>query len=682
MLLNMQREKTLKIRVTEDDIRYSEKILLPNNLSFNKQRKEFIKNLDTIDLQAVPGSGKTTVLLAKLLILEKHLPFKDGSGILVISHTNAAVDEIKERIGNYCPRLFTYPNFVETIQSFVDRFLATPFYTNLYKRKIFRIDDDVYEEKTSNFSYIHFSGFSREEQNNAKRFLRVKNLFKTLRITLIDGRAVLTNGLFGKSLNYTKPKGNTKPQNYTDWSNLEKQKVEQWISCFKNKFLEDGILCFDDAYTLAMKYLKKYPLIKRLLQRRFCYVFVDEMQDMDKHQYTILENIFYDEGDSKSIYQRIGDKNQAIFSGEVKLENFWNIEGRDVLSIDGSCRFSKEIADVVKCFSLDGKPIEGKSVDKSVKPHLLIYTNGTTKNVLPKFVEIFKTKQNNGEIPYNIEKIIKAIGWRKKVTGTGKIAIKDYFPEFNETIQRSRVDYLNLKNYLFNIKGDYLKRNGLREIRKNILNSFLRALRYEGIHDSNGRYYTERQLLNFLAEQYKDSYQEIKLNLFLWCKDIFKGRAENVFKELKEYLPNFLHAVFEKDKISEKTSVFINGDTNNIPGGTGKNFMVNTNNNIYQYDGLEIEVGTIHSIKGETHTATLYMETFYNRLHESQRLKEFFKGNLITGNEKKLIKQSLKMAYVGMSRPKYLLCVAVHHDHVKDYLNEIPDDKWEKVEVK
>ena len=35
-----------------------------------------------------------------------------------------------------------------------------------------------------------------------------------------------------------------------------------------------------------------------------------------------------------------------------------------------------------------------------------------------------------------------------------------------------------------------------------------------------------------------------------------------------------------------------------------------------------------------------------------------------------------------MSRPKYLLCVAVHNDHVKDYLNEIPDDKWEKIEVK
>jgi len=75
MLSNMLWEKTLKMRVTDDDIRYPEKILLPNDVSFNEQRKEFIKNLDTIDLQAVPGSGKTMALLAKLLILEKHLPF-------------------------------------------------------------------------------------------------------------------------------------------------------------------------------------------------------------------------------------------------------------------------------------------------------------------------------------------------------------------------------------------------------------------------------------------------------------------------------------------------------------------------------------------------------------------------------------------------------------------------------
>ncbi len=37
------------------------------------------------------------------------------------------------------------------------------------------------------------------------------------------------------------------------------------------------------------------------------------------------------------------------------------------------------------------------------------------------------------------------------------------------------------------------------------------------------------------------------------------------------------------------------------------------------------------------------------------------------------------MAYVGMSRPTHLLCVAVNKDRVKDFLNEIPDILWDKV---
>jgi len=134
------------IEITDEDISYAESILLGNKDTFDNERKAFIKNLDTIDLQAVPGSGKTTVLLAKLLILERHLPFEDGSGILAISHTNAAVDEIKYSIGRYCPKLFAYPSFVGTIQSFVDQFLAIPYYAQVYKKRPWRIDDESYEE--------------------------------------------------------------------------------------------------------------------------------------------------------------------------------------------------------------------------------------------------------------------------------------------------------------------------------------------------------------------------------------------------------------------------------------------------------------------------------------------------------------------------------------------------------
>jgi DNA helicase II / ATP-dependent DNA helicase PcrA len=86
------------IEISEVEISYAEKILLAHGKNFDKERIAFIKDFDTLDLQAAPGSGKTTALLAKLLILEKYLPLSSDRGILIVSHTNAAVDEIKEII--------------------------------------------------------------------------------------------------------------------------------------------------------------------------------------------------------------------------------------------------------------------------------------------------------------------------------------------------------------------------------------------------------------------------------------------------------------------------------------------------------------------------------------------------------------------------------------------------------
>ena len=661
MLLSMLQEKSLMIQMTDEAIKYAEKILLPAGIAFDEQRINFIKNLTTIDLQAVPGSGKTTALLSKLLILEKHLPFQNGSGILVISHTNTAVDEIKEKIGIHCQRLFNYPNFVGTIQSFIDQFLTIPFYTISYKRKPYRIDDEIYTENV--YSPGRAQAWLNSNPNRKGKVLYESRLNENDELTI--------------GFNYS---GDFPLKTKT--SDTYKSVLEM-----KQVLRERGILCFDDAYFLAMKAITKYPIFKRLLQRRFRYVFVDEMQDMDKHQYDLLEDIFYDDGNSSSIYQRIGDKNQAIF-GQVKLDKFWNSDGRTVLNIDGSCRFSKEIADVVQCFVLERQDIEGRSPHTSVKPHLLIYGDDTIKKVLPKFVDIIKSKQDSGEIPKVVERAVKAIGWRKHVEGTGKITIKDYFPEFNENTQSTKVDYSYLKDYILKL-DDILCNKSLGEIRKNILNSFLRMLRHEEIRDSDGRHYTQNRLFRFLENERNDKYIEFKMKLFLWCRDIYRGNTDRVFEEMKQYLPNILQNVFGKNKMSQKNKDFINGSISNSAGSSEERTISNDTGNIYRCNGIEVEVGTIHSIKGETHSATLYMETYYHNdsrkgncvSYESQRLKEFFKGNRVTGSEKPRVKESLKMAYVGMSRPTHLLCVAIHKDRVKDYLNEIPDSLWEKVEI-
>jgi len=422
-----------EINITDGDIVYPERVLLSRGQEFDDERRIFIKNLQTIDLQAVPGSGKTTALLAKLLILEKQLPFDNGSGILVISHTNAAVDEIKNSIAKYCPKLFSYPNFVGTIQSF--EFLAIPYYLNHFKKKPYRIDDEIYYERIESY-------YNRMPYSGAKSWLDRKNdplsFLKNLRF---DIELNLTEGINGKT--------SLKSENNSTTFKLFKK--------MKCKLLEWGYLHFDDAYFLANLYLKEFSQINKLLQKRFRYVFVDEMQDMDKHQYDLLEKVFFDGGSSISKYQRIGDKNQAIFNGSAKLDDIW--KARTILKLKGSYRLTKEVANIVKHFGLEFVDIDGRFINSSgsnLIPYLIVFDN--PENVLPKFTELIKeNKLGDEKYPFC------AIGWRadyiyldkEKINpDKSKLTVKCYLPNFEKEEHRPKEDYFYLESYLLHYDKD------------------------------------------------------------------------------------------------------------------------------------------------------------------------------------------------------------------------------------
>ena len=72
--------------IDEAHIIEAEQLLIRGN-HFDDERRDYIKNIKSCDLLAVPGSGKTTALQAKLYCLSKLRPNTSTSGILVLSHT-------------------------------------------------------------------------------------------------------------------------------------------------------------------------------------------------------------------------------------------------------------------------------------------------------------------------------------------------------------------------------------------------------------------------------------------------------------------------------------------------------------------------------------------------------------------------------------------------------------------
>ena len=591
--------KKNNIEITNEDVELAEKILLPKWWKFDRERRDFIKNLDTIDLEAVPGSGKTTALLAKLLILERKMPFENGSGILVLSHTNTAVDEIKNKLEKVAPKLFKFPNFIGTIQSFVDTFLTKPYWLSFLNINFNNIDDDYYNSKMQfEYNKLPYKIKIYVEQNHEPL-----NFFQKI---LLDSENNLRKWVFWEIfLKSSSP------------SNSYKKIFE-----IKNKYKQEWIITFDEAYYLAFCYLKKFPKIIKILQKRFQYVFVDEMQDMEQYQVDILEKLFYKKLVLNHCFQRIWDKNQAIYSGfeasDIDNSKIWN---RKILKIEWSHRLTKSISKVVNCFQIEWETKivwENKLEKWDIKPIMIVYK----------------------EDDLNTEN-----WWENKI-----------LQKFWEIItEKKELEYF-----------------------KNILKLFLRILRENNIEN----FYRKEQLFSFLQEGFSEKLLEFKDKMYYFCKILNDLSIEEVSKEMDTFFGKFISEVFKKNI---NTGISESKLSKNVEENKGKKDV-----NIFTYNDLKIPICTTHSVKWETHTCTLYMESSYKSVKNSNWFEiESIKENSFIWKKynwtPKEWKKFSKLMYVGFSRPTHLLCFAIWEERYNKFLKEHEEklkDFWEIVTIK
>jgi hypothetical protein len=170
------------------------------------------------------------------------------------------------------------------------------------------------------------------------------------------------------------------------------------------------------------------------------------------------------------------------------------------------------------------------------------------------------------------------------------------------------------------------------------------------------------------------------LNIFRWSFEIYKGKIEEPLAEIKCFIPKMIE-VFGKEVVKSKK--FINDNTlEKQPDSSENQLLVKDNIYCCPTTGLKAEICTVHSAKGETHLATLYVETFYQKKYESESLIECFCGNNPNLSESKADvhkKESIKVAYVALSRSANLLCFAIHQDRFSKMKDRVKD--WEIVDL-
>jgi len=632
------------MNIDDKQIQYAEKIFLPKGKKFCEQRRNVLKHMNRCDIIACPGSGKTTVLLAKLTMLEQQLPLKNNRGICVLTHTNIAIDEIKERLGEESSRLFAYPNFFGTIQSFVNKFLAIPYYQKTYGHRVRHIDNTAYNTELLN-------AFGKLEKGIRFGLLKKYEGYDfigkmtSIRFDLHNNR--LIEGISGKPL----------------YKSISKTEIA--LSEMKNKIMEDGILCYDDAYWLAYKLLNEDAgIMQDLISSRFAYVFIDEMQDTAVHQSNIFDKLFDKE---KVVIQRFGDPNQAIYDSINSTEQGWVI-CEDTLNISNSMRFSNSIANAIKPLELYPTNMSGNDTEISNPPIIFTFTKEKTLDVLPTFAQVIKER-----IHLAPDKRFKAIGRVGKDKKGESLSIPSYYPNYNSK-KKSLANRMIFSHMVSKSTIDPDNKCGVRLYKKTIIDAILRVLWLLQIKTDNDKHYTKSSFINMLSKTNSELYDKLNHFLFKWCLDL-KNSAD-IKSEFIEFTKEMTNTLYNIKDLTPLDKFFQEIAIDEVSKNTEENVF------IYELDDEEeirIDISTIHGVKGETHNATLYLETFFYK-NDVEEIIQYLKGSTKKKTGKRL-PETCKMAYVGMSRPSELLCIAARKESISDYEQDLKDLGWEIIEI-
>ncbi len=620
----------------------AESLLLKPGEQFDEKSKEFICCLESKDVIACPGSGKTTALVAKLFILSKFMPFVNGSGICVLTHTNVAIDLIKEKLGKQGSTLFEHPNFCGTIQSFVDAYLAQPMYVSMFGHRISVIDDDIA------YSYLITNLRSWQAVTQRPNFLES---MKNLRIDFSTGNLIDRKG---------------QPFSIPFTSEGTKY-IRDEIKSRKESAITRGILFYDEAYCFGQAYLDKYPLLSSTFSKRFKYVYVDEAQDTSSMQYGIISSLF-----SESVIQMIGDPNQTIFDNSETSENVeetcsWTqvVNSKPHIRIHNSKRLTASIACSIKNIAeFPEQNLEGFQ-DGCIKPTLMFYSHDRILEVIPKFAEIISINGLSGINQYPHKAVGRIV---KKNPNTNRFTVPSYFPAYYRT-NKKKMFFDGLRQYLVKPKHTEEEQQ-VKQVSDLLIASLIRMLTLAEIYDSSNRRkpYTKTSLIEYLSKLHQDKFSSLIAMLSSWSRRIMSHACgldcpnkelqypTCVLNEIIKYVDEIFFPLFGADIKNKKIQTFIECEVEEIQS---RLHLDNEYHGSINGQDIRIEVGSVHSVKGETHTSTLFLDTFY-RSYDSTRLVRFFtSGGRDTDLRNDSICKALRVAYVAMSRPTHLLCVAI-----------------------
>lgn len=559
-------------------------------MKFTSKQLQAAKHLDgPLLVLAIPGAGKTTMLLERIKFLSEHI---DSSKILNLTFSRIQANDMKKRFDS------KDSNFM-TIHAFC--YLIIRNYLKKYNRQVNLIEDEKIYNKFNLVGEIYKS------INNKKMSKEDLNLF-------FQKVSFMKNSLL--DISYLKK---------VEISNAEKIYLE-YEKIKKQKHLLD----FDDMQVYALKLLEDEELLKSI-KNKYKYFQLDEGQDTSLLQFKILEKIVMPENNLLVV----ADDDQSIYSFRASdptyLLNFTKIyKDAKIMTLDTNYRSGKEIIKLASTFIKQNKNRYKKDfiVNRKNPSQIKIKSFKNFSKEYAYILENIDKNENTGILFRNNISAISLISYllENNIDFSINSKIMDFFEskifldivsiinfsnDFNNVEIFSEI-YYKISSYLSkddiekliykpvneNI-FDFFENSDIEDFKKDALFNIEKKLNHLRKLDINKKIsfiyqsLSYKDYINILSRKYKE--ETVKKDIYIESLKYFTKSCEN------------LDQVYEKIKIIEKKSKSLS--ENNLKLST-----------IHSSKGLEYDtVFVIDLIKNEF-PIILDEENYFERLEEERRI--------------------------------------------------------------
>jgi DNA helicase-2/ATP-dependent DNA helicase PcrA len=387
----------------------------------------------------------------------------------------------------------------------------------------------------------------------------------------------------------------------------------------KVALMKRGFATQSDANFIAMRVLEKFPQIARAISLRFPYLIVDEAQDTSEIQMRIID-LLVEQGLSEVML--VGDPDQAIFEWNDARPDLLNQkfnEWNNSIVLNESRRSSQIICNFT--FGLSSLATPSVSVNEDVKniahpPAVILYES---EQNLPQIVEAFIN--NCKQCGINVSAETTAVIYRANSIASSVSGI----PSTSFT----KSPWISTDTYSREFaRGKFL---------------------YDSGHLTEGFKIIEKALLK-------------QINNLVFCSDEYlKERIDELgYVELKTLIFDFIKMLPKTDmsvgswiaatnKVLKENDLDFNlGVTSEATDCTFQQVFVRESEKKQE---RSYRLGTVYSVKGETFDAVLL-------ILKSKGVGRAYK-TLLNQNIPNSESEELRVAYVGMTRPRKLLMIAV-----------------------